>query len=57
MSGGVICHENAECINTEGSFMCVCNLGFTGDGVNNCIGKVPQMNVGKSPNYLNILSF
>lgn len=26
------CSENAECINTEGSFECVCKLGFTGDG-------------------------
>ena len=26
------CHENAQCINTEGSFTCYCNLGYTGDG-------------------------
>ena len=27
------CHENAQCINTEGSFTCSCNPGYTGDGV------------------------
>lgn len=48
-----MCHENAECINIDGSFMCECNPGFIGDGVNNCTGK---MDVGKFPDYLNILS-
>ena len=26
------CDENADCINTEGSFECVCQPGYTGDG-------------------------
>ena len=26
------CDENADCINTEGSFECVCKPGYTGDG-------------------------
>ena len=26
------CHEDATCTNTEGSFTCSCNEGFTGDG-------------------------
>ena len=27
------CHENAQCNNTEGSFTCFCNPGYTGNGV------------------------
>ena len=26
------CHVNATCSNTEGSYICSCNEGFTGDG-------------------------
>ena len=33
------CHENAQCINAEGSFTCSCNPGYTGDGVN-CTSKM-----------------
>ena len=32
------CDMMAECINTDGSFDCVCLPGFQGDGVN-CNGK------------------
>ena len=27
------CDDNASCSNTEGSFSCTCNIGFTGNGV------------------------
>ena len=27
------CDENAECTNLEGSFSCVCNPGYIGNGV------------------------
>lgn len=27
------CHEDAECIDSDGSFSCVCKLGFSGDGL------------------------
>ena len=33
------CHENANCTNTEGSFTCFCNPGYTGDGIN-CTSKI-----------------
>ena len=36
------CHENANCTNTEGSFICSCDLGYTGDGVN-CTSKFSRM--------------
>ena len=32
------CHEWATCINTIGSYKCMCNPGSTGDGVD-CIGE------------------
>ena len=32
------CHTNASCINSGGSYMCVCNKGFDGNGTN-CTGK------------------
>ena len=32
------CHPNAQCVNTEGSFTCLCQAGFTGDGVL-CFGE------------------
>ena len=33
------CDLNAECSNTEGSYSCSCNEGYTGDG-RNCTGTV-----------------
>ena len=31
------CHENATCSDMVGSFMCMCDTGFSGDGFN-CTG-------------------
>jgi hypothetical protein len=33
-----ICHQNANCTNTEGSYSCQCLKGYTGDGKLNCSG-------------------
>jgi len=30
------CHGNASCINTYGSYNCICNRGYTGDGKLKC---------------------
>ena len=37
------CNENANCTNTEGSFTCSCNPGYSGDGVI-CTSKLPPYN-------------
>ena len=31
-STGGVCDENAECLDTPGSYMCTCHSGYTGDG-------------------------
>ena len=33
------CHSHASCQDTEGSFRCTCNYGFTGNGTT-CVGKL-----------------
>ncbi len=37
-TGGNNCDLNAECTNTPGSFVCTCNQGYSGDGVD-CTGE------------------
>ena len=32
------CVENSTCTNNEGSFLCECNAGFSGNGVELCEG-------------------
>ena len=34
ISGNAECHDNATCTNTDGSYECACNTGFSGDGIN-----------------------
>jgi hypothetical protein len=35
-----ICHQNANCTNTEGSYSCKCLRGYAGDGLINCSGEL-----------------
>ena len=32
------CHVNANCENDDGSHTCKCKSGFSGDGINSCVG-------------------
>ena len=36
------CHSNATCDNTGGSYICNCNLGYSGDGFT-CTGKAIEI--------------
>ena len=36
------CHVEAECNNTIGSYDCICNEGFEGDGFN-CTSKLLEL--------------
>ena len=31
-----LCHKDATCTNTRGSYRCDCNTGYTGDGETYC---------------------
>uniref|UniRef100_A0A0G4HK22 EGF-like domain-containing protein n=1 Tax=Chromera velia CCMP2878 TaxID=1169474 RepID=A0A0G4HK22_9ALVE len=44
------CNGNAACNNTVGSFECLCNDGWTGDGVN-CAVLVPPSDIGAAPTW------
>lgn len=45
IQNGILC-KNGRCVNTEGSFQCICNAGFelTADG-KNCAGKSSGNNI------------
>lgn len=34
------CDENADCVNTVGSFNCTCQSSYFGDGFNYCSGVI-----------------
>jgi hypothetical protein len=38
------CHANATCNNTEGSYLCTCDSGYSGDGFT-CNGKTLMCNI------------
>ena len=41
------CHDQASCINYDGSYNCECNSGYFGDGKTSCQleGKEPVLNL------------
>ena len=34
-----MCHDDAYCMDTDGSYECMCNEGYSGNGTS-CIGKL-----------------
>ena len=40
------CHDDGTCTNTTGSFVCACNAGFSGDGVNCNVVSCPADSTG-----------
>ena len=34
-----MCHPDSYCDNTIGSYLCICNVGYSGDGFDNCSSK------------------
>lgn len=45
------CHEKAICQNVIGSFFCICNEGFMGDGVKSCKRMVKPVFYAMFCNY------
>ena len=45
------CDDNATCTNTDGSFMCACDTGYSGDG-RTCNSKTLTSHSGASENEL-----
>ena len=47
LAGSDLCHSDANCTNTKGSYKCMCHHGYNGDGYN-CTGQCPYFVVFKS---------
>ena len=52
------CHANATCNNTEGSYLCTCDSGYSGDGFT-CTGKtlMRDINIRKPVTTRNIYKY
>lgn len=48
------CHVDADCMDTIGSYLCTCSLGYSGDGIDNCTGKKSPSEVYILLNYMYI---
>ena len=48
------CHEDADCIDTDGSFECTCRTGYSGDALNNCSSNYlhHMLQMIKRPTYV-----
>ena len=50
------CDENADCVNTKGSYTCTCKEGFTGNG-STCLGMVVLLIISCKQGYVANNSF
>ena len=52
------CHANASCNNTEGSYICTCDSGYSGDGYT-CYGKtfMHNINIRQATTYKSIVNY
>ena len=47
------CPSNSQCFNTEGSYECPCDYGYTKNSQGNCEGKLMQTACSIVDNFLN----
>ena len=45
VQNSTLCNINANCTNTDGSYMCQCQDGYEGDGIN-CTGILMSLHQG-----------
>ena len=49
-----LCDSNAVCVDTVGSFVCICNDGYTSNGTD-CIGEFNYYLDGMKYDFINLL--
>ena len=49
------CHDNATCTDTDGSYNCTCNLGYSGNGTH-CEGWFSNKDLGRCSQDILILT-
>lgn len=56
-AGASDCDMNADCTNTEGSYNCTCQPGYTGNGTT-CTGwQIMNITTGGEPKFYQLNSF
>ena len=40
-----MCQPDSYCNNTIGSYLCICNVGYSGDGFINCTSKSTELSI------------
>ena len=54
-SGTPLCDENAFCVNTDGGFHCICDIGYTGSGdIENCSGMLTVYGMSQEEKFYHL---